>query len=361
MLLLNPNVSWYARLKSYFRQKYPVKAKNVEEFWNSQSGDWHWLTEKVTPVASLNRNLWRSSVPSLSFYFLLGISAIIATVGLLANSVAIIIGAMIIAPLIGPIMGIAYSTTVANRRLLRRACLTLLIGIIFTIAVSALTVFLIGLKNITPEILARTSPTLLDLVIALAAGAAGTFARTRRGIADALPGVAIAVALVPPLSVVGISLAWQETSLATGALLLFLTNLTGIIFSGVIILLLQSYGSVERAKKGLIFSLTMLFILGLPLGFSLRSLIIQNNLNFKVDNIVRNKVDTFSNSDIRSIEVVRVAEKIIVDMEVATTGNSLDRERLTLVRDKLTKELEEAVRLNVKIVPVEHISIPSRQ
>jgi len=361
MLLLNPNVSWYARLKSYFRQKYPVKTKNVEELWNSQSGDWQWLTEKTTPVASLNRNLWRSSVPSLSFYFLLGISAIIATVGLLANSVAIIIGAMIIAPLIGPITGIAYSTTVANRRLLRRAFLTLLIGVVFTVFISAITVSLIGLKNITPEILARTSPTLLDLIIALAAGAAGTFARTRRGIADALPGVAIAVALVPPLSVVGIASAWQETGLATGAFLLFLTNLTGIIFSGVIILLLQSYGSVERAKKGLIFSLTMLFILGLPLGLSLRGLILQNNLHFKINNIVRNKLDVFSNSDIRSIEIVRSTDKITVDMEVAITGNSLDRERLTIVRDKLTEELEKAVRLNVKIIPIEYISIPSQK
>ncbi len=66
MIILNPNVGWYARLKSYFRQKYPVKTKNLEGFWNSQSGDWHWLTEKPIPLASLNRNLWRASVPSLS-------------------------------------------------------------------------------------------------------------------------------------------------------------------------------------------------------------------------------------------------------------------------------------------------------
>ncbi len=358
MILLNLNVGWYARLKSYFRQKYPVKTKNLEEFWNSQSGDWHWLTEKPIPIASLNRNLWRASVPSLSFYFLLGLSGVIATLGLLANSVAIIIGAMIIAPLIGPITGIAYSTTVANRRLLRRSFLTLFTGVIFTVFISFLIALLVGLKPVTPEILARTNPTLIDLVIALAAGAAGAFANTRRRIADALPGVAIAVALVPPLSVVGIGLALRNASLAFGASVLFITNLTGIIFSGVVILLLQSYGSIERAKQGLIFSLTMLIILGLPLGWSLKSLIGENNIRYQVNQIVREEVATFNDSDIRSIEVTPNPDKILVEMEVAATPNSINRDRLTKIKDLLTRKLDQPVELQVKIIPLETISIP---
>ena len=358
MLLLNPNVGFYARLKSYFRQKYPVQAKNLEQFWNSQSGDWHWLAEKPIPIASLNRHLWRASVPSLSFYFLLGLSGIIATLGLLANSVAIIIGAMIIAPLIGPITGIAYSITVANRRLLRRSFLTLFTGVIFTILISFVTVLLIGLKTVTPEILSRTNPTLLDLVIALAAGAAGAFANTRRRIADALPGVAIAVALVPPLSVVGIGLALGERSLATGALLLFLTNLTGIIFSGAIILLLQSYGSIERAKQGLIFSVSILVLLGLPLSWSLRSLIWQNSVRYNVNEIVRNQITTLSSSDIRLIEVKRHQDAISIEMEVAADPNSISRERLILVRNLLTRKLDKKVELKVKVVPIENIYLP---
>ncbi|WP_019509340.1 TIGR00341 family protein [Pleurocapsa sp. PCC 7319] len=358
MLILNPNVGWYARLKSYFRQKYPVQAKNLEEFWNSQSGDWHWLAEKPIPVASLNRHLWRASVPSLSFYFLLGLSGVIATLGLLANSVAIIIGAMIIAPLIGPITGIAYSTTVANRRLLRRSFLTLLTGVIFTVIISYLTVQLVGLKTVNSEILSRTNPTLLDLIIALAAGAAGAFANTRRRIADALPGVAIAVALVPPLSVVGIGFALGESSLAVGALLLFLTNLTGIIFSGVIILLLQSYGSIARAKQGLIFSISVLLILGLPLSLSLRGLILQNNVRYNVNEIIRNQIATFSNSDIRSIEVRRQQDNIFIDMEVMAPPNSINRDRLKVVRNLLAQKLDKKVELNVKVVPIENIYLP---
>ena len=357
MLLLNPNVGWYARLKSYFRQKYPVQTKNIEKSWNSQSGDWHWLVEQPLPIITLNRNLWRASVPSLNFYVLLGLSGLIATLGLLANSVAIIIGAMIIAPLIGPITGIAYSATVANRRLLKRSFLTLLTGVLFTVVISAIAVLVIGLKTVTPAILARTNPNLLDLVIALAAGTAGTFAKTRKRIADALPGVAIAVALVPPLSVVGIGLAWGESSLAIGALLLFITNLTGIIFSGVIILLLQSYGSVERAKQGLIFTITTLVILGLPLGWSLKGLILQNNVRYSVNEIVLEEIAFLSNGDIRSTVVKPEQDKIFIEMEIAAKPNSITRDRLQTIRDRIAQELKEAVELRVKIVPIETIII----
>ncbi|MEL6787757.1 MAG: TIGR00341 family protein, partial [Cyanobacteria bacterium J06607_15] len=313
--------------------------------------------DKPIPIASLSRNLWRASVPSLSFYFLLGLSGVIATLGLLANSVAIIIGAMIIAPLIGPITGIAYSTTVANRRLLRRSFLTLATGVIFTVFISFLVAWAIGLESVTPEILARTNPTLLDLVIALAAGAAGAFANTRRRIADALPGVAIAVALVPPLSVVGIGLALRNSTLAFGASVLFITNLTGIIFSGVVILLLQSYGSVKRAKQGLIFSVTMLVILGIPLGLSLKGLIVENNVIYSVNQIVRNQATAFDNSDIRSIEVVS-REPILVEIEVAATPDSLNRDRLMQVKTELAAKLNEPVQLEVKIIPLETIFLP---
>ena len=355
MLLLNPNLGWYARLKAYFRQRYPVQTKKIEDSWNSQSGDWHWLAEKPLPIVTLNRNLWRASVPSLSFYVLLGLSGLIATLGLLANSVAIIIGAMIIAPLIGPITGIAYSSTVANRRLLKRSFLTLLTGVLFVVVISALAVLLIGLKTATPEIVARTNPNLLDLVIALAAGAAGAFANTRKRIADALPGVAIAVALVPPLSVVGIGIAWGETSLSIGALLLFITNLTGIIFSGVIILLLQSYGSIERAKQGLIFTVTTLLILGLPLGWSLKSLIVQNNVRHEVNEIFRDRISDLSNSDIRAIAIENYSDKISLEITIAATPGSLQRQRLIEIQNILSQELDKDIDLEVKLIPIETI------
>ena len=359
MLLLHSNLSFYERIKSYFRKKYPVQTKNIEEFWNSESGDWHWLVEKPVGIASLNRHLWRASVPSLSFYFLLSISGIIATLGLLADSVAIIIGAMIIAPLIGPITGIAYSTTVANRRLLRRSFLTLFTGVSLTVVISWLTTFALGLRTVTPEILARTNPTLLDLAIALAAGAAGAFATSRRRIADALPGVAIAVALVPPLSVVGIGLALGRQPLAIGALLLFLTNLTGIVFSGVLIFLWQSYGTIQRAKQGLIFSICVLALLGLPLTISLRSLLIQKNLFYQVNEIIRDRSEVFADSEIRSIAVKPQTDFTLIEMEIASPSDSISRQQIKQVKQLLSDRLDRPIQLKVKVIPVAIIDILS--
>ena len=113
---------------------------------------------------------------------------------------------MIIAPLMNPIASLAYALVVLSSRLLERAIFTLLTGILLVIVIAYLTTEILGLTTVGSEILGRTTPNSLDLGVALAAGAAAAFANTRRSIASALPGVAISVALVPPLSVVGIGL-----------------------------------------------------------------------------------------------------------------------------------------------------------
>jgi uncharacterized hydrophobic protein (TIGR00271 family) len=329
-----------------------IRAK-IDKSWNRSSGDWQWLKEKPIPVAAINRHLWRSSVPSFSFHFLLGISSIISTLGLLANNVAVIIGAMIIAPLIGPIVGIAYSMVMGNRRLLRRSMLTLLTGVTLTVVVSILTTYLVGLRTIGSEITARANPTLIDLGLAIAAGAAGSFATSRRRIADALPGVAIAVALVPPLSVIGIGIALKLENIATQSLLLFLTNLTGIIFSGGVVFLFQRYGTLERARHGLFFSTALLFLLGLPLGFSLNNLLIKQNVHSSVSTLIRRRTLTFSQTDIRSIRVSPKNNALHVELEVAAPSDSISDKQVVLVRDFLQDQLQRPVRLTVRVLPVE--------
>lgn len=333
--------------------------RNLTQFWNKNGGDWHWIIEKPVPIASLNRSLWKASVPSFRFYFLLALSGVISTLGLLAGSAATIIGAMIIAPLIGPITAIAYSMVIANRRLLRRSSLTLLTGTLMTIVTSMIIAYLIGLRNLNPEITARINPTLMDLGVALAAGAAGAFARSRRSIADALPGVAIAVALVPPLSVIGIGLANSEMKVATGASLLFLTNLTGIIFSGGLVLLCQSYGSLERARSGLAFSVLALSLLGVPLGFSLDNLLVEENVRRSVVELISRRTLTFSSTDIRYVRVRPQGEKLLVELEVAAKENSISERQVNLVRDFLSAELKKPVNLNVKVIPVTMFDAPA--
>ena len=179
-VILTYNPRYLTRIR-YFLRKINRKL-HLKQLWERDNGDWSWLKEKATPIPSLNRSIWRLSVPSFSFHFMLGLSAIIATLGLLANSAAVIIGAMIVAPLMGPIVGMAYSTAMGNRKLLRRSSFTVLKGILLTIGVSWLATSIIGLDTVDSEIMSRVKPTLIDFGIAMAAGAAGAFANTRRSI-----------------------------------------------------------------------------------------------------------------------------------------------------------------------------------
>ncbi|MDJ0568878.1 MAG: TIGR00341 family protein [Pleurocapsa sp. MO_192.B19] len=343
----------------YFR--YIRKKLNLTKFWDLHNGDWHWLKEKAVPIASINRTLWRLSVPSFSFHFMLGLSAIIATLGLLANSVAIIIGAMIIAPLMGPIVGMAYSTAMGNRRLLRRSSLTLLKGIMLTIVASWLTASIIGLKTVDSEILSRTNPTLIDFGIAMAAGAAGAFANTRRSISSAIPGVAIAVALVPPLSVVGIGLALRQQEIAFGALLLFLTNLICIIFFGGLVFLFQSYGNLERAKRGLALSTAVMFLLGVPLTLSMRELIIKKNVHHQISTLIVEETEIFTDADIKLMSIIPKKDYLQVGIEVTAPVDSISQREIDRLRNFLAQRIGKPINLEVEIIPVKILNSTSQK
>lgn len=350
MVLLTPSPR-FVRIKYLLR---PLK-----KLWEQDNGNWHWLTEKPVPIASLNRSIWRLSVPSFSFHFMLGLSAIIATLGLLSNSAAVIIGAMIVAPLMGPIVGMAYSTAMGNRRLLRRSSFTVFKGILLTIGVAWVVTSIIGLETVDTEILSRVKPTLIDFGIATAAGAAGAFANTRRSISSALPGVAIAVALVPPLSVVGIGLAQGDETIAFGAFLLFSTNLICIVFFGSLVFLFQSYGNIERAKKGLALSTVVMFLLGIPLTLSMRELIIKKNVRHQIENFILYETDAFERADIESIAVVPQKGYLKVYIEVTAPTDSISQERIRALRNDISQQVGQKIYLDVEVVPMQRLVIPA--
>ena len=354
-VILTYNPRYLARLKSLVRQV----DRNFKKLWEQDNGDWHWLKEKPTPIASLNRSIWRLSVPSFSFHFMLGLSTIIATLGLLANSAAVIIGAMIVAPLMGPIVGMAYSTAMGNRKLLRRSSFTVLKGIVLTIIVAWIVASIISLDTVDTEIMSRVKPTLIDFGIAMAAGAAGAFANTRRSISTAMPGVAIAVALVPPLSVVGIGLAQGSGDIAFGALLLFLTNLICIIFFGSLVFLFQSYGNIERAKKGLAMSTAVMFLLGIPLTLSMRELIVKKNVRHQVEDFILDETEIFTNTDINSIEITPRKGYLRVDIEVTAAINSISQEQIERVKSNLAQLIGKDIYLDVEVIPMRRLTAPN--
>ncbi len=173
----------------------------------------------------------------IRFTALILFASIIATCGLLSDSVASIIGAMIIAPLMTPLMGIVVAIVIGSGDRAIRCLVIAVIGIVLAIATGWLIAWLMpyGWDPLaSAQVLSRTEPKLLDLVVALASGGAGAYALSRPDVADALPGVAIAISLVPPLNTVGILLAGGEYHLAKGAMLLFVTNFTAILLAGAV-------------------------------------------------------------------------------------------------------------------------------
>ncbi len=165
---------------------------------------------------------------TVEFYVLIILSCIIATVGLYLNSVAVIIGAMIVAPLMGPIFGFSAGMLWGSGRVIWEAVTTLLKGPIIVLIVTAgMTYFIPGIV-VTTEMLSRCNPSIFDVLIALCCGFIGAYAYVNKRVSAAIPGVAISVALMPPLCMIGISIGFLNWNMAKGAALLFSVNLVGI-------------------------------------------------------------------------------------------------------------------------------------
>ena len=188
----------------------------------------------------------------INFTVLLALATVIATCGVIANSTASVIGAMIIAPLMTPIMGAAAAVSMGRTLRLRQSLGLVAAGILGVIVLSALLAATMPAHTINlaqnPQITSRIHPNLIDFIVALAAGAAGAFATGRQEIADSLAGVAIAISLVPPLSVVGICLMKGSLAYASGAFLLFFTNFIAILVAGTLVFGLMGLPHASRME-----------------------------------------------------------------------------------------------------------------
>ncbi len=199
-----------------------------------------------------------TSNAKISFEYILFIvlSAVVATLGLMTNSAAVIIGAMVLAPLMGPVLGIALGVVRGEFPLLLSGLKTLIIGLLIGFLIAAMSTWIIPEFILTEEIRGRTHPTLYDLFIGMAAGAGGAMGQARRSVAGVLPGAAIAVSLMPPLCVTGIGFALllgaatlSETSpvsLMYGSALLWIANLAAINLAAISIFVMLGFRQVRR-------------------------------------------------------------------------------------------------------------------
>ncbi len=212
------------------------------------------------------------------YWILLPLSGVIAAAGIVADSTATVIGAMIVAPLMVPIIGTALAVVLADRRNLIRSLAMSVAGVGVVIAIG----WLLGLTIDTPivaatndQVAGRVQPRLIDLLAALATGAVGAVAVARKDISDTLPGVAIAISLVPPLAIIGLTLESGKPDEAMGALLLFTTNVSAILVMGLLVLTLYRVqrfattptdGETVHRKRAALTIVAGLLVISVPLA-----------------------------------------------------------------------------------------------
>jgi uncharacterized hydrophobic protein (TIGR00271 family) len=322
-----------------------------------------WLSQYVKPASPKRRKeiveqIRTGSTPGFDYFFLVILSGAMATLGLINNSPAVIIGAMLVAPLMSPILGIGLGSLTADTKLARDAFTALIRAALLSILLSALITlsniylpFVPSLIEIPNEILSRTQPTPNDLVIALAGGLAASYALAQPHLSAALPGVAIATALMPPLSTIGIGIALGRWDITIGAALLFLTNAVTIAFSAMLIFFLEGFRprylkDNDQPQRTLMISGLLTGILLIPLTILGARLVTQSQEYRLINNIVETEVAEILNAETAEISIIRYDQEL--QLEVTIRSNIPPSHfQILAFQEALVARLDRSVALTV--------------
>ena len=222
--------------------------------------------------AALFTSLREESKVSQNFMVLLILATMIATFGLFINSSSVIIGAMLLAPLMQPIVSLSMGVLRQDSTLEANGAKTIAIGVFAVLATAAIIALFTPIERLTSEMAGRLSPTILDLFVAIVSGAAAAYAKSNEKILGSLAGVAIAVALVPPIAVAGIGIGWADWHMFYSAFLLFITNLVGIVLAAAFVFAMLGFSPLHLAKKGIFVWLIVVALVAVPLYSSFRQM-----------------------------------------------------------------------------------------
>ncbi len=297
-------------------------------------------------------SLKENATVSNTYVLLMVLSTLLATLGLFLNSPSIVIGAMVLAPLMAPIISLSMGVLRSDDDLSRNSFVTLFIGMFIALVLSALMAALLPFQEMTNEIEGRLHPSTLDLLVAILSGVAGAFANARENIAKSLPGVAIAVALVPPLCVSGIGIGWVNFEVFYGAMLLFMTNLTGIILAAGLSFMVIGFAPFSRAKKGIIISLFMVALISIPLVLSFSNM--QEIAAVKKQLLSQNYKIGGEQQQLRNIKV-RLGQPLKISGDLISTRMPGPK-MIAQIEQHLSKKLEQSVTVTftVRLVTKSH-------
>jgi len=307
--------------------------------------------------------LTQSAMPGFDYFLLVVLSCSIATMGLITDSPAVIIGAMLVAPLMSPIIGLGLASITGKGKLAERSVEALAMGAGLAVVLSVIMTLInrslpfVLLYELPSEVLARTHPSPIDLVIALAGGLAAAYAMTRPNISAALPGVAIATALMPPLCTVGVGIALGNWEVAGGAMLLFVTNAITIAFAAAFVFFIQGFAPKRRNQdkiipQSLIIAAVLTLALLIPLTLYSVKFFNEASENRNINDVVRREVANLNGSELTELDVLHTAEGLNMIITVRT-NIPLTYTQVTNLQEAVANELQQSVTLKVNQVLAE--------
>lgn len=300
--------------------------------------------------ASLFRNLREESILNNSFMILLVLATMIATFGLFINSSSVIIGAMLLAPLMQPIVSLSMGVLRQDIPLQLNGLRTIGVGVLAVLFTSAVIAIFTPIEQLTSEMSGRLSPTILDLFVAIASGMAAAYAKSNEKILGSLAGVSIAVALVPPIAVAGIGLGWGEWQMFITAFLLFITNLVGIVFASAFTFALLGFSPLHLAKKGILIWMLIVSVIAVPLSNSFG----QMKEDIRIQKTLENLAFSLKKHEIKLTQVEILHHKVLDEIrcEVISSGLLSSEEKQTLkeaILKSIAKEVEVVVTFRYRL------------
>jgi uncharacterized hydrophobic protein (TIGR00271 family) len=321
---------------------------------SSPSSWWHrWRRESLRgllrPHSEISGDLEESRQPNPVYFLMLVNASLISLLGLLTNSPAVIIGAMLISPLMGPILSCGLGLAVADGEIVRKSLRNVVLSVVEAVVIAAVGTAFSPLRDATPEILARINPNLMDLVIAFLSGVAGALALTlRRSGLTILPGVAIATAVMPPLATSGYGLATGQWAIGRGGFMLFFTNLTAIVLSATVVFLLVGFRPRNEENHWLVRNRVLavagiLAVVSIPLFRTLLVAAQQARTRHSISSILRDRLEKAGDTRITSLDFRSTTRAVTVDAVVQTSRfvDAVDeRELRALLSGRLGKQVD---------------------
>ncbi|MGE5221518.1 MAG: DUF389 domain-containing protein, partial [Omnitrophica WOR_2 bacterium] len=306
--------------------------------------------------------LSEASSPNFDYFLMIVLSAAIATLGLIVDSPAVIIGAMLVAPLMSPILGLSLASVAGEQHMFRRALVALLEGVILAVVFSASLSWFAQLlpfdvlQVLPNELLARTHPTPFDLGIAFAGGAAAAYALAQPRLSAALPGVAIATAIMPPLCSVGIGLSLGNSDVWSGASLLFLTNLVTISFAGILLFIALGFRPAHDSNvflgiySELWVSALLVLLVTFPLVVLTLRFVNEGNLEREVRGVVAAELGSLGQVQLVQTEFNDTGKTLDLNVTIRSSQQPTYQQVITLQK-LVADKLQRTVSLQLIVIP----------